>query len=299
MADPNSSSKSSRKLLFLGGLVLGIILIVMGSISLGRQSSPNQKVNIFAAGTNPDLNNDGVVDYKDLLRVLTVWGIISPTAPEDLDGNGKVNSADSGVIFSKLTSGSPSPTGTSGSPTADQVLAWAQAYKTAHPGNGGKDWDIVSCCAGATRTKADLESDPDAVRLRSICGPGQLPVIPIIAWEYGGADHPWINPGASALVYCVYIPTQSFNSHWQYNAATDRVTADVYVKFPDQNPCRNNVGKDQIIACLGDPTNSEILVDTASLYDGADAGLPTLMNSSTELFLIMPDGSKVQLLLNI
>jgi hypothetical protein len=185
-------------------------------------------------------------------------------------------------------------TGGAAGPTADQVRMWAEAYKAAHPGNGGKDWDIISCCGGATRTEASLAADPAAQQLRGICGPGQLPVIPILAWEYGGGDHQWINPQASALVYCVYIPVKPSTVHWSYDAAKDHVTADVYVKFPDQNPCKGMMGANQVLGCLGNPTNIEILVDTASLHDGADVGL-TLANSSTDLNLILPDGTKVHL----
>jgi len=120
----------------------------------------------------------------------------------------------------------------------------------------------------------------------------------VLAWEYGGADHSWINPAASALAYCVYTPVKTPTAHWQHDAPTDRVTADVYVRFPDQNPCKARAGRDQVAGCIGDQTNFEILVDTASLNDGADAGL-ALSNSSTELELILPDGSKVQLIINL
>src|SRR5207253_566401 len=74
--------------------------------------------------------------------------------------------------------------GAAGSPTADDVRKWADAYRAAHPGNGGKDWDIISCCGGASRSAASLASDPAAQQLRSICGKDQLPVIPLLAWEY-------------------------------------------------------------------------------------------------------------------
>ena len=165
-------------------------------------------------------------------------------------------------------------------------------YKAAHPGNGGKDWDINA------KTPAQLASDRAAARLVSICGADQRPVIPIIAWEYGGKDHQWINPSASSLVYCVYTPVHNATSHWRYDAAATRVTADVYVKYPSQNPCRTRTGRDQVARCIADVTNFEILVDTASIHDGADAGL-NLAGASTKLRLIMPDGSKVQLELNI
>jgi hypothetical protein len=176
-------------------------------------------------------------------------------------------------------------------PSYDQVKTWAEAYKAAHPGNGGKNWDINA------KTPARLASDRAAARLVSICGADQRPVIPIIAWEYGGMDHQWINPSASALVYCVYTPVHKATPHWRYDAAATRVTADVYVKYPHQNPCRTKTGRDQVARCIGDVTNFEILVDTASLHDGAGAGL-NLAGASTELRLIMPDGRKVQLVLN-
>jgi hypothetical protein len=176
--------------------------------------------------------------------------------------------------------------------TADQVKAWVEAYKAAHPGNGGKDWDINA------KTAAQIAADPDAQRLLSVCGSDERPVIPLIAWEYGGSDHQWINPAASALVYCVYIPVKPSSAHWRYDAATDRVTADVYVRFPEQNPCRDRVGKDQVMACLGDPSNVEILVDTTSFDDGAGAGL-SLSNSSTQLQLILPGGMTVALYLGL
>ena len=82
--------------------------------------------------------------------------------------------------------------------------------------------------------------------------------------------------------------------HWQYDASADHVVADVYVKCPDQNPCKAEMGANQVMSCLGDTTNIEILVDTASLNDGVDAGL-SLANASTDLNLVSPDGSKVHL----
>ena len=172
--------------------------------------------------------------------------------------------------------------------TCDQIQGWAEAYKAAHPGNGGKDWDINA------KTPAQIAGDPAAQQLLSICGKDQRPVIPILAWEYGGMDHSWINPQASAVAYCVYIPVKPNSGNWQYDAAADHVTADVYVLCPDTNPCKNQQGANQVMACLGDPTNIEILVDTASLNDGVDVGL-ALANASTDLNLILPDGSKVHL----
>jgi hypothetical protein len=88
------------------------------------------------------------------------------------------------------------------------------------------------------------------------------------------------------------IPVNSASTHWKFDAALQRVTADVYVRFPDQNPCKAQTGANQVMACLGDPTNIEIFVDIASFHDGADAGL-SLANASTDVNLILPDGTKV------
>ena len=174
------------------------------------------------------------------------------------------------------------------SPSFEQVKGWVEAYKAAHPGNRGKDADING------KTPAEVAADPAAQRLLSICGRNQRPVIPLLSWEYGGLDHPWQNPRASALVYCVYVPMKQPSPNWRYDAAKDHVTADVYVLFPDQNPCKNRRGADQVLACIGDTTNFEIIVDTASLDDGRDAGL-SLASASTDLRLVLADGSKVHL----
>jgi hypothetical protein len=219
-----------------------------------------------------------------LLLIACGGGSASSGAPD-----GASSGAPDGASSSATSSGS---SGDSGAARYDDVLAWVQAYKAAHPGNGGKDWDIVSCCAGASRSQASLVADPDAMRLRSLCGANQLPVIPLLAWEYGGTDHSWINPQASALVYCVYVPVQPSSPEWQFDAGAMRVTADVYVLFPDKNPCKNELGANQVMACLGDPTNVEILVDTASFQDGADVGL-MLANAGTDLNLLLPDGAVV------
>src|SRR5262249_25886621 len=150
------------------------------------------------------------------------------------------------------------------------------------------DWDINA------KTPAEIASDPAAQQLLSLCGTNQRPVIPLLAWEYGGNDHSWINPEASALVYCVYIPVAANSDNWQYDSVADHVIADVYVRFPNENPCKNQVGANQVMACLGDPTNIEIPVDTASFHDGADAGL-SLSQATTELKLLLCDGSKAHL----
>lgn len=182
------------------------------------------------------------------------------------------------------------PAAANGSPsiTFDQVKGWIEAYKAAHPGNKGKDWDINA------KTPAEIAADPAARQLLSICGNNQRPVIPLMAWEYGGADHQWINPQGSALVYCVHTPVKNPSPNWRFDAARDQITADVSVRFPEQNPCRNQQGAGQVKGCIGDDTNFEILVDTASINDGHDVGL-SLANASTTLRLVLADGSKVDL----
>jgi len=182
--------------------------------------------------------------------------------------------------------------GSSMAPPCDQVAGLVAAYKAAHPGNGGKDWDINA------KTPSEIAADPAAQQLLSLCGKDQLPVIPLLAWEYGGADHQWIHPEASALVYCVYIPVKNPTANWKYEAGPDHVTADVYVKCPDQNPCKNEQGANQVASCIGDMTNFEILVDTASIHDGSDVGL-SLGNASTDLNLILGNGTKVHLYSNL
>jgi hypothetical protein len=183
--------------------------------------------------------------------------------------------------------GSPPPAG-----SYEEVQMWVDAYRAAHPGNGGKDWDINS------KTPAEIAADPAAQDLLALCGGDQRPVIPLLAWEYGGNDHPWINPEASALCYCVYVPASPSTEHWAYDAAADHVTADVYVRFPAQNPCGDRAGAEQIAGCIGDETNFEILVDVASLNDGAGAGL-ALSEASTELLYLQPDGARVHLITNL
>jgi hypothetical protein len=173
-------------------------------------------------------------------------------------------------------------------PSFEQVKGWVETYKAAHPGNRGRDWDVNA------KTAAQVAADPAAQQLLSLCGTDQRPIIPLLAWEYGGASHQWINPQKSALVYCVYTPVRNPSPNWRYDKAKDQVTADVYVKFPDQNPCRSQQGANQVTACIGDTTNFEILVDTASINDGHDVGL-SLASASTALKLILPDGSKTHL----
>ena len=162
------------------------------------------------------------------------------------------------------------------------------AYKDAHPGNGGKDWDITF------KSRAEVDADPDLARLLGLCGIDRRPVIPLLAWEYGGSDHPWISPDSSALVYCGYGPVAPSTDNWSYDPATAHVVADVYILFPDENPCRSQQDADLVVACIGDPSNFEIFVDVSSFDDGACAGI-SLSEASTELRLVLPDGTKTHL----
>jgi hypothetical protein len=187
----------------------------------------------------------------------------------------------------------PQTAATGGVPSAsfEQVREWVASYKSAHQGNRGKDWDING------KTPAEIAADPAAQRLLSLCGAEQRPVIPLLAWEYGGADHRWIDPRKAALIYCVHTPVRNPSAHWRYDRRKNEVTADVYVKFPDQNPCRGEQGANQVAACIGDRSNFEILVDTASLNDGNDVGL-SLASASTVLNLVLPDRTRTHLWLD-
>lgn len=205
-----------------------------------------------------------------------------------LDAAGSQGDAASVAPDSGLDASSSLPDASTNSPTAEEARTWIEAYKAAHPGNGGKDWDINA------KSPAEIAADPDAQRLLALCGSDQRPVIPLLAWEYGGSDHPWIHPEASALVYCVYVPVSPSTEHWRYDAGADHVTADVYLRFPEENPCASQVGADQVLACLGDPTNIEVLVDVASFRDGVEAGL-SLSEASTDLVLLDPQGARVPL----
>ncbi|HEX5057769.1 MAG TPA: hypothetical protein VFV99_00355 [Kofleriaceae bacterium] len=167
----------------------------------------------------------------------------------------------------------------------DDIRARILAYKAAHPGSAG---DINAL------TVDQVSADADAQWLLALCGTEQRPVIPLLAWEYGGSDHAWINPDASALVYCDHTPVAANSAHWTYDAASDHVTADVAVLLADENPCASRAGAEQVSGCIGDPSNFEILVDIASYNDGVDAGL-SLAEASTELRLVTADGTTVSL----
>ena len=179
----------------------------------------------------------------------------------------------------------PDSTGGDGAATAAEVRAWVLAYQAAHPGRTG---DINAL------TSAQVADDAEAARLLRLCGADQRAVIPLLAWEYGGDDHAWIAPASSALVYCDRVPIAPDSDHWSYDAAADHVIADVSVLFPDDNPCRDRVGADQVAGCIGDPSNFELLVDIASYHDGACTGL-ALAEASTELRLVLADGTTIHL----
>ena len=191
--------------------------------------------------------------------------------------------AGSGGMGGSSAAGSGGSTGAL--PSFDDAKALIDDYGAAHP---GQDGDITA------KTPAEIAADPDAQQLLALCGDHQRPVIPALVWEYGGNNHAWINPEMSALLYCIYIPVSPDSDHWQYDAGADHVTADVYLPYPEDNPCKAESGAAQVSKCIGDQSNFEILVDTASLNDGHDVGLE-LSEATTELKLILPDHSKVHL----
>jgi hypothetical protein len=168
------------------------------------------------------------------------------------------------------------PAAASRPPSFRKVRKWVYSYRRAHPGKSG-DINGVG------------PADATGRRLLAVCGSKQRPVIPLLAWEYGGHDHAWIHPRRSALVYCVYTPVKPSTSNWRYTHG--RVTADVYVLFPAHNPCRDKQGAAIVLACLGDRSNSEVLVDMASRHDGHDVGRE-LSEASTTLRLVLPGTNK-------
>jgi hypothetical protein len=211
----------------------------------------------------------------------------------DSTGGGETTSSSDGSESSTggESSTAADSTGTGGPvdvPTCEELAGVLQDYRDAHPGNGGMDWDINAL------SEAELAADPVAQALFMLCGADQRPVFPLLAWEYGGADHRWIDPEEGALLYCVYIPVDPATENWEYDEQAMNVTADVYVVCPEQNPCNAEVGADQVLQCNGDDTNMEIIVDIASWNDGHDAGLE-LSRASTDLRLVLEDGTKVPL----
>jgi hypothetical protein len=232
------------------------------------------------------LHEEAVVRHRaSWLALSVVIALAGCTSP----GSGSKSGADRGKTATK----SEAPAAVAAPPLPfEQVRDLVKAYRSAHTGNGGKDRDINA------KTAKQVAADPDAQKLLSICGKDQRPVIPLLAWEYGGNDHEWIHPERSALVYCVYTPvkksTSDWSEHWKYDTRRNHITADMYLPFPDQNPCRNRQGGEQVEACIGDSTNYEILVDTISLHDGHDVKLD-LADSSTALWLILPDRTRALL----
>jgi hypothetical protein len=175
-------------------------------------------------------------------------------------------------------------------PTYAQVRQWIAEYKAAHPGRDGKDWDINA------KSPEEIASEPDTRRLCELCGPDRRPVIPELAWEYGGSDHRWEDPQRAALVYCVPTPVAKSSPYWRYDAARKRVMAHVYVLFPEHDPCASKSASEQADSCIGGFGNLEILSDTATRNDGRDVGLD-LAETETELRLRLPNGKSVRLAL--
>jgi hypothetical protein len=199
------------------------------------------------------------------------------------------NSADSGAGGSSGSGGGGGTSGTGGSNVCDEAPGRIDAYLADHP---GADADINQ------KTPEEIAADPDAAWLMALCGADQRPVIPKLAWEYGGSDHAWINPEESALGYCVYTPVNPGTAHWSYDDTDDHVEADVSVICPELNPCKDETGAEQVMSCLGDDSNIEILVDTASYDDGLAAGYD-LSEASTDLYLLEPGGGRVHLYLGL
>jgi len=84
---------------------------------------------------------------------------------------------------------------TNKAPSYEEVKGWITAYKAAHPGNGGKDWDINK------KKPAEIAADPATQQLMSLCGNDQRPVIPLIAWEYNGDLYAYLTgPGGFAVL---------------------------------------------------------------------------------------------------
>ena len=50
-----------------------------------------------------DVNDDGVVDFADLLAVLGAWGPCAGDCPADLDGDGVVGFADLLIVLANWT----------------------------------------------------------------------------------------------------------------------------------------------------------------------------------------------------
>jgi hypothetical protein len=207
-------------------------------------------------------------------------------------GSGGATSADATTGPADSSGGVDGSTGGgAGSIPCDELAQFLQDFKMAHPGNGGMDWDINAW------TPDMVAADPDAQALLAMCGADQRPVYPELAWEYGGGDHSWIDPGASPLLVCVYTPVAPGTEHWSFDPAVGaggEVTADVYVVCHEQNPCNDQRGADTVMQCLGDASNIEIIVDTISLNDGIDAGYD-LSEATTQVYLILENGDRVHM----
>lgn len=213
------------------------------------------------------------------------------TAPADSSESTAVSgeSTSSDATTTTMPAESSDSGGPTDVPSCADLPAFIAAFKESHSGNGGTDWDINAM------TPEQVANDPDAQTLLALCDEGdERPVIPQLAWEYGGGDHQWISPESSAIYYCVYTPVNPSTEHWSFDEGAQLVEADVTIGCPEQNPCNDQTGADKVLPCLGDPTNIEIVVDTASLDDGHGAGLE-LSEAATDLYLLEDDGARVLL----
>lgn len=226
-----------------------------------------------------------------LITILaTAWLGCNDEGSSSSSTSGASTSGDATTMTMTMTpAGSSDSGGPSEVPSCEELPAFIAAFKEAHAGNGGTDWDINAM------TPEQVAADPDAQTLLALCdAPDERPVIPQLAWEYGGGDHQWISPESSAIYYCVYTPVEPSTEHWSFDQAAQLVEADVTIGCPAQNPCNDQTGAEQVLPCLGDPTNIEIAVDTASLDDGHGAGLE-VSEAATDLYLLGDDGTRVLL----
>ena len=122
-------------------------------------------------------------NHTTIMAIIAASGLLALTpAIRAQDANKQVKPADTSPAHAVAATES-----TNNVPTYEEVKGWITAYKATHLGHGAKDWDINK------KQPAEIAADPAAQQLLSLCGKEQRPVIPLIAWEYGGHDHQWIN----------------------------------------------------------------------------------------------------------
>ncbi|MCP3904605.1 MAG: hypothetical protein GY715_13345, partial [Planctomycetes bacterium] len=54
---------------------------------------------VLCAACPADLNGNGVVDFADILAIISTWGPCPPECPEDLDGSGDVGFGDILIVI--------------------------------------------------------------------------------------------------------------------------------------------------------------------------------------------------------